>query len=86
MFKVEAHNMVVYTCTISDEDEKRIKEHIKSNPDKFSFMPAEQQITLAIEDLDIELYKDCTESDSYTNGIEWSEFEERSGEEILEDR
>lgn len=84
MFKIEAHNMVICTCTISDDDEKRIRDYIKENPEKFEFMREEKAIIQAIEELEIELYDDYVESDSYTDDICWSEFEERSAEEIIE--
>lgn len=83
MFKVEAHDMVVLTCVISDEDEQRIRQYIKNNPEKFEFTSPEKQIIQAIGELEIDLYKDSVESDSYTEDIGWSEFEERTAEEIL---
>lgn len=84
MFEIEAHNMVICTCTISDDDEKRIRDYIKENPEKFEFMIEENAIIQAIEELAIELYDDYVESDSYTDDIVWSSFEERSAEEILQ--
>ena len=38
MFEIEAHNMATYTCTISDKDEKRIKDYITNNPSKFEYL------------------------------------------------
>lgn len=84
MFEIEAHNMVICTCTISDDDEKRIRDYIKENREKFEFMSEEEAIIQAIEELEIELYNDYVESDSYTDDIVWSSFEERSAEEILQ--
>ena len=84
MFKIEAHNMVICTCMISDDDEKRIRNYIKENPEKFEFMIEKNAIIQAIEELEIELYNDYVESDSYTDDIVWSSFEERSPEEILQ--
>ena len=83
MFKIEAHNMVICTCTISDEDEERIRQHILKNPEKFQYKSDEDAIIQAIGDLDINLYNQYVESDSYTEDICWSEFEDRSAEEIL---
>lgn len=83
MFEIEAHNMVTYTCTISDEDEKRIKDYISNNPSKFEYLDDRDSIIKAIYDLEIELYNNCVESDSYTEEIVWSTFEDRSPEEIL---
>ena len=57
--------------------------YIKDNPEEFEFMSEENAIIQAISDLEIELYKDYTESDTYTDDIRWSEYEERSVEEIL---
>ena len=84
MFKIEVEEIIIHTTTISDEDEQKIKEYIKNNPEKFEFMSGKRQIIKAIAEMeDIELYKDSVDSDSYTNDIRWSEFEECSAEEIL---
>ena len=83
MFEIEAHNTVICTCTISDEDEERIRKHIHNNPDKFQYKSDQEAIIQAIEDLEINLYEDYVESDSYTDDVVWSTFEERSAEEIL---
>lgn len=83
MFKIEVDCVNVCTCTISDVDEQRIKDYIKSNPEKFKFMSDKEAIVEAVSELEIDLYNDYVESDSYTNDIRWSEFEERSAKEIL---
>ena len=83
MFEIEAHNMVICTCTVSDEDEKRIRQYIHNNPKKFEYTSDQGAIIQAIEDLEINLYENYVESDSYTDDVVWSEFEERSAEEIL---
>lgn len=83
MFEIEVDCVQVCTCTISDEDEQRIRGYIKDNPEEFEFMSEENAIVKAISDLETELYKDYTESDSYTDDIRWSEYEKRSAEEIL---
>ncbi len=83
MFEIEVDYMQVCTCKISDEDEQRIKDYIKSNPEKFEFMSEKNAIIEAISELEIDLFNDYVESDGYTNDIRWSEFEERSAEEIL---
>lgn len=46
-------------------------------------MKMREAIIQAIEDLEINLYEDYVESDSYTDDVVWSTFEERSVEEIL---
>ena len=74
------------TCIISDEDEQRIKDYIKYNTEEFEFMSKEKAIIQVISDLAVDLYNDCVESDSYTDDIRWSEFEERSAEEILNEK
>ena len=83
MFEIEAYNMVICTCTVSDEDEKRIRQYIHNNPKKFEYTSDQEAIIRAIEDLGINLYENYVESDSYTDDVVWSEFEERSAEEIL---
>lgn len=83
MFEIEVDCVNVCTCTISDEDEQRIKDYIKNNPEKFEFMSCKEAIIEAVSELEIDLYNDYVESDSYTNDIRWSEYEERSAEEIL---
>ena len=52
-------------------------------------MRAEEKITTAVWDLyfetsDIDIYRDSIDSDTETEEINWSEFEERTAEEILE--
>lgn len=84
MFEIEVEEVVVHTTTISDDDEQKIKEYIKNHPEDFEFMTEEQKIIKAISEMDdIDLYKDSVDSDSYTNDVRWSEFEECSAEEIL---
>lgn len=83
MFEIEAHNLVICTCTISDEDEERIRQHIHSNPEKFQYKSDKEAIIQAIEDLEIDLYRQYVESDSYTDDVVWSSFEERNAEDIL---
>lgn len=83
MFEIEAHNMVICTCHISDEDEQRIRQHIHNNPEKFQYKSDEEAIIQAIEDLKINLYDQYVESNSYTDDVVWSEFEDCSPEEIL---
>lgn len=87
MFKVEAVATVYYTCTLSDEDGQKVLDYIKKNPEKFKFMSDEKKILKAVEmlheDCEIELYDDSTESDFSTEEIRWSEFEDRTAEEIL---
>ncbi len=86
MFEIEVDYVQVCTCNISDVDEQRIKDYIKSNPEKFKFMSEKKAIIEAISELDIDLFNDYVESDGYTNDIRWSGYEERSAEEILNEK
>lgn len=87
MFKIEAVATVHYTCWLSDEDSKKILNYIKENPKEFEFMSEKEKIIKAVEELyeenDIDPYQSSDESDFSTEEFSWSEFEERSAEEIL---
>ena len=87
MLKVEAVGTIYYTCRLSDEDEEKIVRYIKDNPEEFKYMDDEEAIVEAVKilysDGEIELYNNATESDYSTEEINWSEFEDRNGEEIL---
>lgn len=83
MFEIEVDYVQVCSCNISDVDEQRIKDYIKSNPEKFKFMSEKKAIIEAIFELKIDLFNDYVELTGYTNDIRWSEFEDRSAEEIL---
>lgn len=87
MLKVQAVAKVWYTCTLSDEDEAKVVNYIKNNPEEFEFMNKESAIAKAVEllyyDDEIELYESFVESDSSTEEINWSSYEERDAEEIL---
>lgn len=87
MLKVEVVGTIYYTCELSDEEEEKVVSYIKDNPEEFEFMDSKEAITTAVNilygDSEIELYNNATESDYYTEEINWSEFEERSADEIL---
>lgn len=87
MFSVEAVATIYYTCTLSDEDGQKVLDYIKENPEEFEFMSDKKKILKAVEILsnncDIELYDDSVESDFSTEELRWSEFEDRTPEEIL---
>lgn len=87
MLKVEVVGRICYTCELSDEDEKKVVDYIKDNPEEFEFMTEKESIVAAVDilynDSEIDLYDNATESDYSTEEINWSEFEERSAEEIL---
>lgn len=86
MLKVEAVGTIYYTCELSDEDEEKVVGYIKDNPEEFDYMD-EDTIMEAVRILwdkgEIELYENAIESDYMTEEINWSEFEDRSPEEIL---
>lgn len=86
MFEIEVDCVQVCTCKISGENEQMIRNYINDNPEKFEFMSCQESIIEAISELKIDLYNDYIESDSYTNDIRWSEYEERSAEEILDEK
>lgn len=87
MFKIEAVATVYYTCSLSDEDGQKVLNYIKENPEEFEFMSNKKKILKAVEklsdDCEIELYDDSTESDFSTDELRWSEFEDKTEEEIL---
>ena len=87
MLKVEVVGRICYTCELSDEDEAKVVNYIKDNPEEFEFMTEEESIIAAVDilynDSEIELYGNAIESDYSTEEINWSEFEERSADEIL---
>lgn len=87
MFKIEVIEKVYHTATLSDEDEQKILDYIKNNPDEFEYMLDKVKITTAVYTLygrgELDLYKDTVESDMETEDICWSQYEERTAEEIL---
>lgn len=87
MFKIQAVATVYYTCSLSDEDSQKVIDCIKENPEEFEFMTDKEKIVRAVgilsDNCEIELYDDCIDSDFNTDEIRWSEFEERTAEEIL---
>lgn len=87
MLKIEVVGRICYTCVLSDKDEEKVVNYIRDNPEEFEFMDNEEAISAAVNilyaDSEIELYNNATESDYSTEEVNWSEFEERSAEEIL---
>ena len=85
MFEIEVENTVVYTATLSDEDEQKVKEYILDHKDELQFKSAQEKIIEAICKIgsDIDLYKNTKETESCTSDIRWSEYEECSAEEII---
>ena len=69
MFEIEVDYMQVCTCKISNEAEQRIKDYIKSNPEKFAFMSEKKAIIEAVTELEIDLFNDSVESDGASFAI-----------------
>ena len=87
MFKVEAVATVYYTCSLSDEDGQKVLDYIKENSKEYQFMSAKKRIVKAVQELhengEIDIYQFSDENDFCTEEINWSEFEEKTAEEIL---
>lgn len=66
---------------------KKVLGYIKENPKEFEFMTDKEKIIKAVQDLyeddEISPYDSSDESDFSTEEFRWSEFEERTAEEIL---
>lgn len=69
MLKIEAVATTWFTCNLTDEEEKKVIDYIKENPDEFEFMDKEDAIAKAVEILyendEINLYDNATESDFF---------------------
>ena len=84
MFKVEAVATIYYTYLLSDEDGQKVLNYIKDNPKEFEFMSDKKKIIQAARKLyENDIYQFSDESDFSTEEIRWSEFEDRTAEEIL---
>lgn len=87
MFKIEAVATVYYTCSLSDEDGQEVLNYVKENPEEFEFMSEKDKILKAVEklyqDSEVNVYDDSVESDFSTEEFRWSEFEDRTADEIL---
>ena len=89
--KIEVVAKTTYTVHLTDEDVEKVKEWIsqKTSENDLPSFNMEYNIRAAIYDLqskgEISLYDDgkCTETDFSTESIEWSEFEEKEPEDIL---
>lgn len=88
--KIEVIGKTYYTVHLNDEDVKKVKQWIKDHEEDLPSFDMEENICSAVMDLysdgQIDLYSDdkATESDFSTEEINWSEYEEREAEEILE--
>lgn len=87
---IEVIGKVYYTVELTDEDVEKVKKYIKDHEDDLPSFDAYKNICWAVQELvnecEIELYTDdkANESEFSTEEINWSEFEERTAEEILE--
>lgn len=88
---IEVVGKKYYTVHLSDEDVSKVKLWIKSHKDELPSFDMEKNICAAVAELssngEIELYSDdkATESFFMTEEINWSEFEEKLVEEILDE-
>lgn len=86
---IEVVNKVYYTVHLTDKDVEKVKQWLKDHEDDLPSYKIEENICAAVMELssncEIELFSNnkATESDSCTERIVWSEFEERTAEEIL---
>lgn len=91
--KIEAKVITFYTIELTDEDTEKVKDYLKKNMDKSPHFKheTEENIAWAVKmlsrkgeiDLFDEAEHDVTKTESWTEDICWSEFEERTAEEIL---
>lgn len=85
--EVVAH--VTYTVHLTDEDMEKVKKFLKENEDNLPSFNVDENICYAVSVLyhkgEISLYDEgkATESDFSTEEFNWSEFEDKSPEEIL---
>ena len=86
--EVVAH--VTYTVHLTDEDVGKVKKFLKEHEDNLPSFNDDENICYAVSSLytkgEISLYDTgkATESDFSTEEFYWSEFEDKSPEEILE--
>ena len=86
---IESEGKTIYTIHLTDEDVRLVKQWIDEHEEDLPSFDMKENIAYAVRKLydngKISLYdKDkATESDFYTEGISWSEFEDREPEEIF---
>ena len=86
---IEVVARVTYTVHLTNEDIDKVKKFLKEHEDNLPSFCDEDNICYAVKQLyydgKISLYNDgkSTESDFYTEEFYWSEFEDKSPEEIL---
>ena len=86
---IEVEGKTIYTVQLTDEDVKLVKQWIDKHEDDLPSFDMKENIAYAVRKLydngEISLYGEGkeTESDFYTEGVSWSEFEDREPEEIF---
>lgn len=84
---------VEYTYTLTDDEENAVRKIIRENPDEFEYVREKDKIALAYEKVRnndetgiCKLYEDerTVESDFRTEKFDYSEYNEMSAEEWLE--
>lgn len=86
---IEVVGRTWYTVHLTDEDVEKAKKYITDHEEDLPSFDMRKNICWAVRQLsnecEIDLYSDgkATESDFNTEDIDWSEFEERTPEEIL---
>ena len=87
---IEVEARTIYTVHLNDEDIAKVKKWIKEHEEDLPSFNMEDNIAWAVarlyEEDKISLYDEgkAEESDFYTDKVRWSEFEERTPEEIWE--
>lgn len=86
---VEFIGVTTYSVDLDEDDMEKVKKWITENKEEAEYMSSKEIILKAVENLyesgELEPYKEekCTESDFYTEEINWSGFEEHDADEIL---
>ena len=87
--EIEVIGKTYYTVHLDDEDVNKVKKWIKDHEENLPSFDMKENICAAVMNLysdgQIDLYSDdkATESDFDTESINWSEYEEKMAEEIL---
>lgn len=87
--ELEVVARVTYTVHLSDEDVEKVKKYLKDNKENLPSFFDEENLCYAVRMLyeqgEISLYDDgkATESDFSTEKFNWSEFEDKTVEQIL---
>ena len=87
--EIEVIGKTYYTVHLDDEDVNKVKQWIKDHEEDLPSFDMKENICAAVMDLysdgQIDLYSDdkATESDFSTEEINWSEYEEKTADEII---